>query len=70
MRLKVYIGKMKSIFNLKKISHKTNVRVSLKTKFMFNMFSKMQAVCMGSGPAEREYWEKQGWLDKKRPWKN
>ena len=43
--------------------------VPFKTKMMFNMFASMQKSDMGSGPAEKAYWEKQGWLGKERPWK-
>lgn len=43
--------------------------VPLKTKLMFNMFAFMQKSDMGSSPAEKAYWEKQGWLGKERPWK-
>ena len=43
--------------------------VPFKTKMMFNMFAAMQKSDMGSGPAEKAYWEKQGWLGKERPWK-
>lgn len=43
--------------------------VSLKTKFIFMMMSKMQKAGMGSGDIEREYWSKQGWLDGGKPWK-
>lgn len=42
---------------------------TIKIKLMFNMMAKMQKEGLGSGPVEREYWEKQGWLERNRPWK-
>lgn len=53
----------------KSLSQRTIPRVSLKTRFLFNMCGKMQKGNMGSGPAEKQYWEDQGWLGKERPWK-
>ena len=53
----------------KKLLKKGKPKVSLKTKMMFVMFANMQKGNMGSGAAEKEYWEKQGWLRKGRPWK-
>lgn len=53
----------------KKILRHGTPSVPLKTKLMFNMFSFMQKSGMGSGPAEKAYWEKQGWLGGERPWK-
>ncbi|MGI5977015.1 MAG: flavodoxin family protein [Candidatus Limivicinus sp.] len=41
----------------------------IKTRFLFNMMRKMQAAGWGSSPAEKQYWEEQGWLGKARPWK-
>lgn len=49
---------------------KAKIHVGIKTKFMFSMMRMMQLNDWGSGKAEKEYWEKNGWLDKKRPWKN
>lgn len=48
---------------------KANVHVGIKTKFMFNIMRMMQIKGWGSGESEKEYWEKNGWLDKRRPWK-
>ena len=43
--------------------------VGLKTRFFFFVMSKMQSGGMGSSPMEKTYWQENGWLDKKRPWK-
>lgn len=43
--------------------------VGIKTRFMFNIMRMMQIKDWGSGETEKEYWKKNGWLDKKRPWK-
>ena len=43
--------------------------VGIKTRFLFNMMGLMQKGGMGSSPYEKEYWEKQGWFNGKRPWK-
>lgn len=53
----------------KKLSHKEVPSIGLKTKCMFTLFAAMQKANMGSSPTEKEYWEKQGWLGKERPWK-
>lgn len=44
--------------------------VGIKTRFMFWIMAKMQSAGLGSSPIEKEYWEKNGWLGKKRPWKD
>ena len=44
--------------------------VGIKTRFMFKVMGVMQSAGMGSSPAEKEYWEQNGWLGKKRPWKD
>jgi len=33
------------------------------------MMRMMQKKGWGSGQSEKEYWEKNGWLDKERPWR-
>ena len=43
--------------------------VGLKTRFLFSMMCMMQKNGWGSSPIEKEYWEKEGWFDGKRPWK-
>ncbi len=52
----------------RKIS-KQKLRVGIKTKFMFHIMRMMQRNNMGSGEAEKTYWNEQGWLDKERPWR-
>ncbi len=53
----------------KKLSNHKKPFVGLKTRFIFFVMSKMQAGGIGSSPIEKTYWEENGWLDKKRPWK-
>ena len=52
-----------------KLSLNKKPHVGLKTRFMFKMMGAMQSAGMGSSPVEKEYWEKNGWLGKERPWK-
>lgn len=59
----------RDITNLaKQLENKTKVRPGIKTKFMFEMMRLMQKKDWGSSPVEKEYWNNNGWLDKKRPW--
>lgn len=51
------------------IKNKKRVNVGIKTKFIFTMMGMMQKKDWGSSYEEKEYWNKNGWLDKKRPWK-
>ena len=44
-------------------------KVSVRTQFLFWLFSKMHAGGMDASPAEKPYWQAQGWLSGKRPWK-
>lgn len=53
----------------KKLANNKNPHVGFKTRFIFLVMGKMQAAGMGSSPMEKTYWKKNGWLDKKRPWK-
>ena len=53
----------------KKLSNRKKPFVGLKTRFIFFVMSKMQSGGMGSSPMEKTYWEENGWLGKKRPWK-
>ena len=58
---------------LNHIAKKINGRVgkvkpTLKGKFMF-AFMRLAQI-HGWNPLDQEYWKKQGWLDKKRPWKD
>ena len=60
----------KDIKKLAKVTkNKKRVNAGFKTKFFFNMMRMMQKNNMGSSTQEKEYWSKNGWLDKKRPWK-
>jgi multimeric flavodoxin WrbA len=54
----------------KKLSYGQKPFVGIKTRFIFKMMAVMQSAGMGSSPVEKEYWEKNGWLDKKRPWRD
>ena len=54
----------------KKLSTNKKPKVGIKTKFMFNMMGMMQKKGLGASPSEKAYWEKEGWLDGKRPWKS
>lgn len=53
----------------KKLSTDKKPSVGLKTRFLFSMMGMMQKNGWGSSPIEKEYWEKEGWFDGKRPWK-
>ena len=52
-----------------RLSRREKPHVGIKTRFIFNMMRMMQKSGWGSSPVEKEYWEKKGWLGKKRPWK-
>ena len=55
----------------RKLSAPNPPAVGLKTRFLFLFIGRMmQKAGWGSSPTEKEYWESQGWLGKKRPWKN
>lgn len=53
----------------RKLTKKKNVTPGFKTKLMFSLMRMMQKANLGSGESDRSYWEKNGWLDKERPWK-
>ena len=53
----------------KKLSNTKEPFVGIKTRFIFNVMAGMQSAGMGSSPTEKEYWEKNGWLGKERPWR-
>ena len=53
-----------------KLSNRKKPFVGIKTRFMFKMMGGMQSIGFGSSPIEKEYWENNGWLGKKRPWKD
>ena len=52
-----------------KVLSKKRVKAGFKTKVLFMMMRMMQQKGLGSGEAEKEYWKKNGWLGKERPWK-
>lgn len=52
-----------------KVLKKKVTRVGVKTKAIFMLMRMMQKGNMGAGETDRAYWEKNGWLDKERPWK-
>lgn len=54
----------------RKLSVDKKPSVGIKTRFMFKVMGVMQSAGMGSSPVEKEYWEQNGWLGKKRPWKD
>jgi len=39
-------------------------------RLIFMLMRMMQKANMGSGDADRAYWENKGWLGKARPWHN
>lgn len=53
-----------------KLSNNKKPSVGIKTRFMFKVMGGMQSAGWGSSPIEKEYWESNGWLGKKRPWKD
>lgn len=54
----------------KKLSNAKKPLVGIKTRFIFKIMTGMQSAGMSSSPIEKEYWEKNGWLGKERPWRN
>lgn len=54
----------------KQLSHDKKPIVGIKTRFMFKVMGMMQTAGMGSSPVEKEYWEGNGWLCGKRPWRD
>lgn len=52
------------------LSHDKKPIVGIKTRFMFKVMGMMQTAGMGSSPVEKEYWESNGWLCGKRPWRD
>lgn len=59
----------KDITKLARTLQKKKVHVGIKTRVMFYMMRMMQLNDWGASKVEKEYWKKNGWLDKKRPWK-
>lgn len=54
--------------NLAKRLQRDKVCVGIKTKAVFMGMRMMQLKNWGAGEAEKEYWERQGWLGSERPW--
>lgn len=52
----------------RKLSNAKKPFVGIKMRFMFKVMAGMQSAGWGSSPIEKEYWEKNRWLGKKRPW--
>ena len=53
----------------KKLSRGRKPHIGAKTKMLFGVMRMMQKKDWGSSLAEKEYWQKKGWLGKERPWK-
>ena len=53
-----------------KLSKNKKLHIGIKTRFIFNMMRMMQKNGWGSSPVEKVYWEQNGWLSGKRPWKS
>ena len=47
----------------------SKIRVGIRTRFFFSMMRMLQIKDMAAGEYDKRYWEEQGWLGKKRPWK-
>ena len=60
--------KKKVIKIAEKLSRNREAKIKFKTKALFWMMRKMQSAGWGSSPAEKEYWNQQGWLGTSRPW--
>lgn len=52
-----------------KMNNVEKPHVGIKTRFVFYMMRMMQKNGWGSSPVEKAYWEQNGWLGSKRPWK-
>lgn len=50
------------------VKRQGHVKPTFKGKFMFMIMRMVQK--SGWNPKDKEYWESQGWLGKKRPWKD
>ena len=53
----------------RKLSRSGEPKAGIRTKFLFALMKKMQKSGWGAGPEEKVYWQTQGWLDGKKPWK-
>ena len=52
-----------------RLSSEPRVRVGIKTRFLFSFYGSMQKANWGASESEKEYWESNGWLNGKKPWK-
>ena len=52
----------------RKLSRSGRVSVGIKTRILFGFYGGMQKAGWGASPAEKEYWEKNGWLSGRKPW--
>lgn len=53
---------------VKRLSYQ-KVHVSVKVRCLFYFCRWMQKMNWGASIQEKQYWENQGWLDKKKPWR-
>ena len=53
----------------RRLSAPTKPRTGLRTQALFGLMKRMQKAGMGAAPEEKAYWQAQGWLDGKKPWK-
>lgn len=53
----------------KELSKPSKPSVGIKTRFLFWMMGNMQKAGWGSSPVEKEYWQQNGWLSGKKPWR-
>ena len=54
---------------IRKLKTKEKMKVTLKVKFLFFIMAKMHKAGYSASEAEKLYWQEEGWLEKKRPWK-
>ena len=53
----------------KKLSAGGRPHVGMKTRTLFWLMKGMQMANWGAAPEEKQYWQENGWLDGKKPWK-
>lgn len=58
-----------NVARLSKSVRRARAHAGIRTRFLFGIMRMMQKGGMGSSMAEREYWERNGWLESGRPWK-
>ena len=52
-----------------KLSATAKPRVGIKTRCLFWLMKGMQKANWGAAPEEKAYWQEQGWLNGRKPWK-